>query len=504
MKLLRSRADRSRRGSAFAGALLVVITVAALGAAMLQLSTSLTRRQIVDVDQKRALYLAEAGLSEGFYALSLGGSGNVGTKELPAALGDGLFWVEATDLGDDRVELTSTGLAGAGRFALTLSVERTSEAPQARGVFADKSLSVGKGCLIDAFDSSAAELPPGTQLGASLGSNADIEIDGTPGNPTRILGDVTPGPQGSVRSGLGVLITGSTAPAATASTSPPVEVPELPARGPLILNARERATLGNGEGNYEVVQLSKDARLTLVGPTTLSFGSLLLDQKSELVIDATSGAIRVYITGDLALDAKSAISSVGQDPRNVSLILAGTGGLGGYGASDKPLELAAGGKFYGSIYAPTRALQIAEPFELFGGIVAERLELLDGVKLHFDRALMSVTEGWMGAPQKLAWQIVDLPEPKLASLRYDPVEALDLADVDLPKPADARQDAVFKIAYIAKDGKLKLWSGAESKFDWRKVQSVVQIRRAGDSDFRDDDGDGKADNPYKSSKKKGG
>ena len=502
MKLLRSRASRSRRGSAIAGALLIVTTVAALGAAMLQLSTSLTRRQIVDVDQKRALYLAEAGLSEGFYALSVGGSGNVGTPELPAALGDGLFWVEAQDLGENRVQLTSTGLAGAGRFALTLSVVRTSTAPHARGVFADKTLTVGKGCRIDAFDSSAGDqLPPGIQLGANLGCNADIQIDGTPGKPTTIIGDVIPGPQGSLRSGLGVVITGSTAPASTASTTPPVEIPELPSRGSLSLHAKERATLGNGEGSYETVEVSRDARLTLIGPATLAFGSLLLDQRSELVIDATSGEIRIYVAGNLAMDPKSTITSVGSDPRSVSLILAGTGGLQGYGASDRPIRLAASGKFYGSVYAPGRALEIDAPFELFGGIVAEHLALLADVKLHFDRALTSVTEGSMGAPQKLAWQIVNLPEPKLASLRYDPIEALDLQGVDLPKPVDARADTVFKIAYIGKNGKLRIWSGPESRFEWRKVQSVVQIRRRGDADFLDDDGDGKSDNPRMSSKK---
>ncbi|HVS08549.1 MAG TPA: hypothetical protein VMS76_01650, partial [Planctomycetota bacterium] len=88
------------------------------------------------------------------------------------------------------------------------------------------------------------------------------------------------------------------------------------------------------------------------------------------------------------------------------------------------------------------------------------------------------------------------------SLRYDPIEALDLQGVTLPKPIDAWQGTAFKIAYIDKGGKLRIWSGSEAKFQWNRVQNVVDIRRYGDLDFNDDDGDGKADDPSKSTERK--
>ena len=49
-------------------------------------------------------------------AIQAGATGNVGTLATPAYLGDGLFWVQSTDLGEDRLGF------GQGGQTITLTV----------------------------------------------------------------------------------------------------------------------------------------------------------------------------------------------------------------------------------------------------------------------------------------------------------------------------------------------------------------------------------------------
>ena len=59
---------------------MVVMVIASLGAGLIQMHGAIKRRQMQRVDNKRALYIAEAGLSEAFIAVTHGKSGNVGNE----------------------------------------------------------------------------------------------------------------------------------------------------------------------------------------------------------------------------------------------------------------------------------------------------------------------------------------------------------------------------------------------------------------------------------------
>jgi Tfp pilus assembly protein PilX len=107
-------------------ALLVVFAVATMGMIHVQLDLSRAREQRGAIDTKRAFYMAEAGLAEGFNGIASGKSGNVGTEDEPARFANGVFFTTADDEGDGRVTLTSTGMCGAGRATLSIVIERTS------------------------------------------------------------------------------------------------------------------------------------------------------------------------------------------------------------------------------------------------------------------------------------------------------------------------------------------------------------------------------------------
>jgi hypothetical protein len=155
--IIPSRAQRpegdARRGGALALALIVAVTVAAASAGILLVSSHFARRQSNAVHDQRAFYLAEAGLSEAYNALTIGKTGQIGSLEQPAASGEGFVWVDATEVGDGTVRLESTGVVGLGRASLALVVERVE---QPLGIFADKDLIIDAPILVDGYDSETA------------------------------------------------------------------------------------------------------------------------------------------------------------------------------------------------------------------------------------------------------------------------------------------------------------------------------------------------------------
>jgi hypothetical protein len=135
------------RGSALVMSLIAVSTVVVLAASFSQFASSVANRQAHAVAKKRAFYMAEAGLAEAFSGLSMGKSGNVGTPDAPALLGDGVFWVEAIELEPGFVRLESTGMIGTGKVVLSLVAQRGEESIASLGVFSGGDVTLGDGSL---------------------------------------------------------------------------------------------------------------------------------------------------------------------------------------------------------------------------------------------------------------------------------------------------------------------------------------------------------------------
>ena len=144
-----------RRGGVLVLSLVAVGVVAILSLTYLQLSAGVTRLQVAALDTSMSFYMAEAGLAESYSGLSVGHTGNVGTAAEPALHGEGVFWVEATPLGDDLVQLESTGMVKSGKAVLGMVVRRGRQNVGALGIFSEEDLTVPDSALIDGFDSSA-------------------------------------------------------------------------------------------------------------------------------------------------------------------------------------------------------------------------------------------------------------------------------------------------------------------------------------------------------------
>ena len=494
-----------RRGGVLALVVLAVLAVATLSAGLLQVGNAVHHRQDSSTNVKLAFYMAEAGLAEAYQGLSIGKTGNVGTENLPARLGNGLFWVEATENADGTVTLESTGMIRNGRAELSLVVEPRLTSVASLGVFADDKLSIQPGMLIDGYDSGATEYEQTLQLpllggglevglggglgglglgglglggaGAApaplgkLGANDDIEVSGTKAAPTVIHGDLTPGPGKSVTTTGKVTINGSTLPAEADVELPSPSLPTCaPSAGVDHAGAVPHVILA---GSYQMpfLRAGSGAEVVIQGPATLVLGELSLASSAGLTFDTASGSIEIFVTELLSLEAGTTVASTTQNAWEVSIQVP-------EGMSE-PVLLAASGQFYGVIYAPGSDVEVRAPFEVFGSLVGEELTFVGPVKLHFDRHLEELAQE-LALPRVVSWRILSLSNPPELSQVMDPFTYVGVAPAACPLPGEAHEDQMITVKYKLLGGLLTLtYNGLESAFDWSLVGEVVSLVRGG-------------------------
>ncbi len=488
----RLQARASRRGSLLLISVFFVLIVASMGMVMLQMHTAQSRRQLQATDNKRALYIAEAGLSEAFFCLAQGRSGNVGSEEQPAQYANGVYWVQATPAEDDSVSLVSTGLCGTGRFALSLVLNRQVDQLGSLGFYAAGNLTVGQGAVIDGYDSSLGALSEQRDLqlagdttgsGARLSAGGDVSLEGTFGAPkkgsdpgTQIFGDVQPGPNGVVSQSADVTITGSTRPLAQQVSLPAVDPPEnIELRdwqfGP------QGGALPPGEARFEAAEIASGGVLHLEGPAVLVFDDLRFKDGARLRVDSSDGQVVVFVEEYLELAQGSWLENLDEDPTGFVLFANGTEWLDRDGDQipDPPVVFDAEGQFFGYLYAPGSDIVLRSELHMIGGLAASSLTLEAGGHLTFDRALEHSEVTSASLPELVAWRIVELPDNDLVKIRRDPLRTLSNDGITPTPSAVASKDTHVKVKYFDAQGEVRDFSGLSSDFDWSEAQSVVGV-----------------------------
>jgi hypothetical protein len=463
----------SESGGALAITLLAVTAVTVLSMGFVQVSSSISNRQAAAVENKRAFYLAEAGLAESYTALMAGKSGQVGFDEWPAAFGSGAFWVDVQSLGENRLRLDSHGFSGSGRASLSLVVEAQSRNMATLGFFSSQSIRIPRGVVIDSFDSSIGTYQDHVDNGlprteALLGSNAGISV-GEKGKAGRaeVLGDAVPGVGNTVDVNPSSVVTGSTAPRARAEMMTAVPVPPVALEPGVTHDSTVPFVIPPGEVGYEEILLRGDGILTITGPATVVAGEFTAQDRSEIVFDTTHGAVDLYVTGALALTEDVALTTTAPRPADVRILVAGT----------DEVRLMSKSQLVGTLYAPQALVTIGSEFELFGALAALRIVLSDHAKVHVDRALGTAVVDEESPLDVLAWRVVEVPAP---ALRLDPFRKLGVARDELPAAADAHDlsDVMLSVTYATRGGVQKTYDGPEEGFNWKQVGSVSALHRS--------------------------
>jgi hypothetical protein len=582
-----ARSHRARRGGALALALIVAVTVAAASAGILLVSTHFARRQANTVHDMRAFYVAEAGLSEAYNALTIGQTGQIGSMEAPARSGEGLLWVDATELADGNVRLESTGLVGLGRASLALVVERVE---QPLGIFADEDLIIDAPILVDGYDSEAApyeeqvvapgvvavlrkntglteETPPyegalivsyedveflvvgeteteyllqlydtddgdlhmavgsllkdslgqapvgempidwanlnrsntdrihkhfeqwglpwppaGYDDGSGWGGTSDAPAGGTTGlgvhtsgagklasngnitftgTAAEIYGDVVPGPEGEVLLGSGTHVTGSTAPRSDTLELPTVTQPAVEMQPAVEYGGAAPMVIPPSTIGYESLTVLSDAEVIVRGPSTLVLGDFELEERAVFQVDNLDGPVDLYVIRSARLVESSEFFVHSEDPSQLTLRFVG--------ASD-PVQLASTSAFRGMIYGPDAAIAVEAPFEVFGVLVGNTLDLGAGVRLHFDAGIAGGADR-LNLPRLISWDVTEVP-PEIRAHRMDPFEALGLDRDELEQPVDAGETNTWALymKYTPPGTNKKVdYDGPYHEFDWSEV-----------------------------------
>lgn len=425
--LHRLHARPSRRGATSLVALAILIPLAALTFALLQVGVSQNREHARRVHDEQALFLAEAGLDEALAALREGRSGDVGTQAAPAVLGGGLLWVEADQMANQLLRLRSTGAYESGRACVDRLVFRFADTLFRSALFSSQSLTIGSQAMVDSFDSAAG--PYAGQIagshaldGSIVESNGDVTIDPS----VEIWGDVHAGPDGTVSIANSGSVSGSLQPLPETRPLPAVSVPALPSLGDLAVGGSQ--TIPPGAWRYDAVEVGTEADLTIQGPATVVLEDWSIRSNADLVIDSALGPVEVYVTGDVDLASNSSIVTTSNSAADVTLYLAGGPG--------QTADLRSNSEFHGAIYAPEGTVTLNSNFELFGAAVADELLVDANARVHFDEALTTSVATFTFVTD--SWSRVEVPVPALRTGRGDPFAILGVDRELLDPPADAR------------------------------------------------------------------
>ena len=453
-----AKKSRDRRGSTLVTVVVLVGALTVLTLIFLRVGTRVTEEQVASVENTRALYLAEAAISEAVEAMRSGGTGGIGTIDAPATLAGGVFWVEATDLGNDLTQLDAMAMKEGGRAALRVVVDTSGSTAGGTGggsggsdpfftmLFSENDIHLKQDVMIDSWDSSlgtyasqATNTKDGFTYAGSMGGaagNGGIQVDGN----VHVFGDVRPGPGDSVSMSASAYVSGSTTPATKNITLAPVTVPSFGTLLPLpytVANGQTK-TINSGNHEFASMTLGKNSKLIIKGPSTIVMGSFMTGTSVTVEVDCTNGPVMVYDTGVWSVDKNFILGPTTGSPVEAAFMISSTG----------TVQFDQGSQIKFGFYAPDSTIEVDQGAEVWGALVAKDIQIDQGTHFHFDTNLSKVDLPWnipdsyFGVDEAygvnvVSWAKIGFPGVELRGDRRDPLSVLGLEQADLRLPTEA-------------------------------------------------------------------
>jgi hypothetical protein len=433
------RGPEETAGSALVPVLVVLMTLFVMGYAFFLTAWSNQKSAQDELDEQRAFYLAEAGLHEAFEAVRDGRSGVVGSVAAPALLGGGVLWTVVTDIDAERKEIVSTALAGRGRKALAAVIHMAPDQPPlfVATLNSKETLTLNAGVTIDSFDSeigtyasqmvNTGQGRPYAAANGDVRSNQDIIANAN----AVVFGDATPGPSYGVQLSTGSYIDGSIVPSPEPFDFAPISFPTFAPQGNYMVPTAGNATLAAGNYDFDAFSIAKDATLNVTGPATIVVDSFTGGKAGKLMIDATNGPVTFFVRGTYThLSGFAADAVTGSEMALAFLV-------------DAPQDVVfpSAAKIRGAYYVPNANITFSSTSECWGAFAANRIDMSNDMKFHFDETLMRHWSGNSGNAgdrlSVLAWSPTGVQPASLVRDRRDPLLVLGLDADDLLPPNEA-------------------------------------------------------------------
>lgn len=358
-----------------------------------------------------AQLVAEAGLAEAMLQLTQGKSASMGSEQAPVDYGSAGFWVTETDMGGGVHSIVATGVENGVGSELEMVVQEVSNSFFSWAAFGDEGMTMSSNAQVDSYNSGLGSYDSqdingsGSDSYAStngnVGSNANVSMD----QNAKVWGDLVPGPGGTATVLGNAEVTGTTTSSPTKVDMPPIDLPSIPSSGDLTVPKSGSLSVGSGDTHFDTFVISSGATVEVEGPATLVFESFELGSGAEFVVDATNGEVEIYVVGDFVMNSNTLIASTTYTPADVEINLLSDNVIDpGLEVDLDEVDFDSNAKLYGTIYAPSAAIEINSNFELFGSLVARSVHLDSNAKIHFDEALLDVSEDEEITFEVVAWR----------------------------------------------------------------------------------------------------
>lgn len=413
MKTLEVCARGKRLSNERGGALVVtavsLTSLSVLSLSLLSVMMSSSNEQRAQREKLRAEYVCEAALNRAVVELNSGGDGAIGNANGPEAWGDSMFWVDAVGGGANLMTLTATALDDRAGARIELTLQRSIDSMWIYGAFGEDSLHLDSNARVDSYDSSlgtwAAQAVngSGSDLHAlttgDVGSNGSVLME----QNSKVWGDAVCGP-GQTTTVLGnAVCTGSTSPASTPMAMPPIVVPAIPSSGDLTVDGT--LTIPSGNHAYGAFMAKTGAVTTVIGPATIVCENFSMRSGAQFIADTTNGPVKIYVNDDFVLSSNTSLRPQNYIPADLEVNLLSDNIVDPMVIVDlDTVDFNSNAKMHGTIYAPNAHIEIDSNFELFGALVAFRVDLDSNCRIHYDEQLAVSKGGTPGDYQAICWR----------------------------------------------------------------------------------------------------
>ena len=257
------------------------------------------------------------------------------------------------------------------------------------GIFADESVKISGNVKVTSYDSSTGFAVAG---GADVATNGlqdkAIDLNGT---PVYVDGNLISG-YGSDPSGNVITVNGQctvTGDRKSLSKQKNLKTIRVPKNLPPKSFTDDTLLPGDYSGNGLLKIVNGDIKL-IGGPGGNEYiiNGIQATGHGKLVVDATNGPVKIYLTDDMKFSAHSGIEIVYDDNSNIR-----PGDVQFLATKEaEEIELNGVSKFYGAIYAPESTFRQRGNTEIFGGLVSKIIQINGSVNFNYDVGLKT-TEG---------------------------------------------------------------------------------------------------------------